>query len=373
MTTGFTWHEYYAWHDTGHAVISTRPGLFMQPEEHVESPESKRRFRDLLDVTGLLDQLTRVPARYATEDEIGRFHTPDYIKTIRELSAAGGGNAGESTWFGAGGYEIAKLSAGGVLASVEAVMAGTVRNAYALVRPPGHHAERDLGRGFCIFSNVALAAMHAKAEFGLERVAIVDFDVHHGNGTQQAFYDDPSVLFISLHQSRLFPRDSGRVEEVGEGRGRGANINIPLPMGSGWGAYFAAFERIVLPSLRAFRPQLILVSSGFDASSYDPLGRMALSSHTYRRFTKDLMTVADEVCDGRLVMAHEGGYSSAYVPFCGLAVLEQMSGITTACVDPFGDRIDAWDYQELQAHQGAAIIAVESAIRAAKPELLAVR
>ncbi len=370
MSTGFTWHEYYAWHDTGNAVISLQPGPWLQPEGHVESPESKRRMRNLIDVAGLLDQVTAVPARYASEEEVLRFHTRPYMDSIKEMSGACGGNAGESTWFGPGSYEIALLSAGGVLACVDAVMAGTVSNAYALVRPPGHHAERDRGRGFCIFSNIALAGMHARAAHGLERVAIVDFDVHHGNGTQQAFYEDPSVLFISLHQSHLYPANSGGVEECGEGAGKGTTINIPLPMGSGRGAYFAAFDRIVIPALRAFRPEIVLVSSGFDASSYDPLGRMALSSNSYRHFTKELMTLADEICGGRLVMAHEGGYSSAYVPFCGLAVVEEMAGIRTAAQDPFGDRIDAWDYQDIQAHQGAAIMAAESVIRATNPSLL---
>ena len=261
MSTGFLWHEKYMWHDTGSGATPD-----VEPDEHFENADTKRRMKNLLDLSGLTDQLVRLDPRMATEDELRRFHTDDYINSIRELSDHLGGMAGPGTPFGKGSYEIAKLAAGGTIVATEAVLSGQVNNSYALVRPPGHHAERDLGRGFCIFGNVALAAMHAQDIWQIERIATIDWDVHHGNGTQQAFYDDPNVLTISIHQDGLFPKDSGTVEERGANNGQNYNINIPLPAGSGHGAYSAAIERVVVPAVQSFRPQLILVPCGFDAS-----------------------------------------------------------------------------------------------------------
>jgi acetoin utilization deacetylase AcuC-like enzyme len=188
----------------------------------------------------------------------------------------------------------------------------------------------------------------------------VDWDVHHGNGTQKAFWTDATVLTISSHQNNYYPPDSGHVYEIGEGEGEGACINIPLPPGSGVGAYVAAYERIVAPALRAFKPELIIVASGLDASAMDPLARMMMTSAGYRRLTRLLMDVADDVCDGRLVIEHEGGYSSAYVPFCGLAVVEELSGITSGVEDPFLPIFEGIGEQELQPHQEVAIAAAEA-------------
>ena len=204
------------------------------------------------------------------------------------------------------------------------MLRGDVDNVYALVRPPGHHAERDRGRGFCIFGNPALAAMHAREQRDVARVAIVDWDVHHGNGTEHAFYGDPTVLTISLHQDNLYPADSGRVEDNGVGAGEGCNLNVPLPPGSGNGAYAAAVERVVVPALRTFRPEIILVACGFDASMLDPFAIMMLDSRGFARMTQIVLDLAAEICDGRLAMIHEGGYSSAYVPFCGAAAIEEL-------------------------------------------------
>ena len=356
MATGWIFHELYLWHDTGTYAAVFPPSLTIEPGEHAENPATKRRFRNLLEVSGLLDQLTTLKPRPATEAEVARFHTADYIRDIKAISAnVKGGDAGELTPFGQGGYDIALLAAGGTITAVDAVLAGKVRNAYALVRPPGHHAIRDKGMGFCIFGNVAIAIMHAKAVHKVGKVATVDWDVHHGNGTQQAFYEDPSVLTISIHQDRLFPSNSGGVEEIGAGAGEGYNINIPMPPGSGVGAYLAAFECVVLPALRKFRPELIVVPSGFDAGGTDPLGRMMVHSDGYRRMARLLMQVADEVCDGRLVLSHEGGYSATNVPYCGLAVMEELAGIRTAVADPWLPHMERWGGQDLQPHQTAAI------------------
>jgi acetoin utilization deacetylase AcuC-like enzyme len=188
----------------------------------------------------------------------------------------------------------------------------------------------------------------------VSRVVTIDWDVHHGNGTQQAFYEDPNVLTISLHQNGLYPPDSGHIADRGAGPGEGSNINIPLPAGSGRGAYEAAFERIIGPAVRNFGPDLILVPSGFDASVLDPLGRMMLTAEAYRGLTKTLMQIADDTCNGRLVLSHEGGYSKHYVPFCGIATVEALSGIRTEVSDTFVN----WENlpgQDLESHQEAVI------------------
>ena len=354
-TTGFLMHELYLWHDTGSAALWYPSGLKAQPGEHAENAETKRRFRNLLDVAGLHEKLIHIKPRPATREEILRVHTPDYVDGIAAMSAGRGGDAGEATPFGHGGYEIALLAAGGVIAMVDAVVEGTVDNGYALVRPPGHHAEPDIGRGFCIFGNIGVAIHHARHVHGVERAAVVDWDVHHGNGTERIFYEDPNVLSISIHQDNWYPADSGHLHRTGEGAGKGYNINVPLPPGSGRDAYVQTFERVVAPALRRFKPQLIVVASGFDASIYDPLGRMMVTSSTYRELTRIMLDLADELTAGKLVLSHEGGYSAAYVPYCGLAVMEELSGLTTDVDDMFAPFIDVCGGHGLYAHQDDAI------------------
>ncbi|KAM3571781.1 hypothetical protein VYU27_006185 [Nannochloropsis oceanica] len=359
-TTGYVWHERYMWHHGGKYAWNE----WIQPTRHFESPESKRRLHNLLDASGLLEKLVRIPPRLATVEEITRFHTAEYVAKIQRLSAEYGGEAGDFATFGKGSYDIARLAVGGVLEAVDAVIEGrreggeegeVITNAYCLVRPPGHHAERDRGMGFCLFNNVALGALHAVAKHGLKRVAIVDYDVHHGNGTQQAFYKDPSVLFISIHQDSNYPAGTGYVEERGQEGGEGFTINIPLPPGSGSEAYYQAFDRVVLPAVRAFAPELLLVSSGYDAGFLDPLATMMLSSEHFRVLGQKMNGVAAEVCGGKIVYAHEGGYSDLYVPFCGHAVIEEMSGVKTEVKDCMLTDINHWGYHELQQHQDAVI------------------
>jgi acetoin utilization deacetylase AcuC-like enzyme len=355
MATGFVFHELYMWHNTGNWAQVFPPGLTIEPGEHAENPQTKRRFRNLLEVSGLLDHLVAIKPRYASEDEIARFHTREHIANIKAMSAGSGGDAGALTPFGNGSFEIALLSAGGVMEAFDAVIGGRVASAYALVRPPGHHATASTGMGFCIFANVAVAIMHARAAHKLGRIATVDWDVHHGNGTQSAFYSDPTTLTISLHQENLFPIDSGGIEQNGKGAGTGYNVNIPLPPGCGDGAYVAAFERVVLPALYKFKPELIVVPSGLDASGVDPLGRMMVSSEGFRRMTKLLIKAAGDLCGGRLVMSHEGGYSAMHAPYCGLAIVEEMSGIRTGVEDPWAPHMAKWGQQALQPHQAQAI------------------
>jgi acetoin utilization deacetylase AcuC-like enzyme len=331
------WHERFAWHDTGTYAGLVPAGGMVQPYLHFESPESKARMASLVEVSGIADHLDRLPLQAAGDDDLLRVHTAEHVERLRaESLTKHGGDAGdEFSPFGPGSFEIAQLAAGGTIAAIEAVLSGRNRNAYALVRPPGHHAIRETGMGFCMLANIPIGVQRARVENPDLRVAVVDFDVHHGNGTQAIYYDDPNTLTISLHQDRLFPVTSGMVDERGEGDGFGYCINVPLHAGSGNGTYLAAFEQVVVPALRAFRPDLIVVACGFDAASMDPLGSMTVTTVGYSGMARMLVEVADEVCGGRLVMSHEGGYSPVYVPYCGLVVLEAMSGVDTGIVDPF--------------------------------------
>jgi acetoin utilization deacetylase AcuC-like enzyme len=322
----------------------------VEPGPHAESPERVRRMYALVEVSGAEEQLVRLRPREATDEELQRFHTGGYVERVRGLSEAGFGDAGEYAPVGPSSYEIAALAAGGCLVAVDAVLEGAVENAFALVRPPGHHALADRGMGGCIFGNTALAALHARAAHGVSRVAVVDWDAHHGNGTQAAFRDDPDVLTISLHQADCFPPGSGRIGEQAV-----ANVNLPLPPGSGTGAFAAAFERVVVPALDRHEPELVLIASGFDSSAWDPHARLMLHSAAYRELTRALLGVADRHAGGRLIVIHEGGYAPGYTPFCGLAVLEELSGISTGVEDPFLPIFTGYGYQELQPHQEAVI------------------
>ena len=355
MPTGLVCHELYMWHNTGGYAGIMPDGNPVQPDAHAEHPETKRRIRNLLEVSGLAESLVNIKPEPATLEQLMRFHTRDYLARIEELSNGQGGDAGGFTIVGRGSYEIALLSTGGVIAATEAVLRGDVDNAYALVRPPGHHALADSALGFCIFANGPLAGMHALEEHQLDKIAYVDWDVHHGNSQQVAFYENPRALTISMHQDNCFPPDSGHLHQNGEGEGAGCNINIPLPAGSGVGAYEAAFDQVVIPALEKFGPQLIIVSCGFDAGAYDPLGRMMMHSEGYRVLTRKIMETADQLCDGKLVMCHEGGYNPHTVPFFGLAVLEQLSGVSTGVEDPFLPILSGLGGQELQPHQQAVI------------------
>src|SRR5215470_1317419 len=348
MKTGFIWDERFAWFHTG---LDRRPGPFYQPMFALDTRETKERIRELLVASGLIDKLVSIPAKMAEDADLLRCHTPEYIAKVRAISDEGGGDVGEGAWIGPNSFDIVRLAAGACAVAVEAVLDGTVDNIYAMARPAGHHATRDVGRGFCIFSNIPIAIRRAQALQKVRRVAVFDWDVHHGNGTQDAFYDDPSVLTISIHQAGNYPPGSGTLEQTGEGRGRGFNINVPLPPGSGHGAYLETMRRVVLPALHAFRPELIVVASGLDANAMDPLARMMCYSETYREMTQMLKRAAAGLCGGKLVMCHEGGYSAVYVPWCGLAVIEELSDIATGFKDPSLERFAGWPYQEVQPHQ----------------------
>lgn len=359
--TGWAWHEAFNWHNTGNGSGFFPPGGFVQPYHAFDSPETKGRFAALVEVSGFSAELARIPVTEVSDVEILRVHTPEYLERLNDLDRTGG-DAGENAEFGPHGLSIARLAAGAVGNAVRAVLSGEVHNAYALVRPAGHHAEPDRGRGFCILANTSIGAHIARAEFGLKRIAVVDWDVHHGNGTQSVFWDDPDVLTISLHQDGLYPLDSGRRDESGGPGARGAALNVPLPAGTGDGGYVHAIEEVVLPALDRFRPELIIVGSGMDAAATDPLGRMVVTSDGFRRMSRLVIDAAERLCGGRVVFAHEGGYSAHYVPFCGMAVLEELTGVDSGVADPYLAFFASYPQRGLEEWQREAVHAAAEAV-----------
>ena len=350
------------WHDAGLYFGPHEGNPWVEPIENLENAQGKRRIKNLLDASGLTEYLIAVDFKPASETDVLKVHTHEYLEYVRKISNAGGGNLARrlgATRIGPGGLDLALLAAGGTIGAVKVVLDGKVNNAYALVRPPGHHAEPGEAMGFCVFSNAAMAAMYALVERSLDRVALVDWDVHHGNGTQAIFWEDPRALVISIHQDNCFPPGSGRVEQNGAGDGVGTVINIPLPPGSGEAAYLAAFDRVVLPALNIYRPQLIIVPCGFDAGFHDPLGRMMLTSESFRQLAARIQSAAAELCDGKLVLTHEGGYAPHTVPFHCLAVLEQLSEIRTEVVDPYDHVAESAAKQKLLPHQEQAVARAE--------------
>lgn len=366
MKTGLVWDERFMWYDFGSYTRLFNTSPYIQPGTAVESPESKRRIVNLLAVAGLLSKLDIIEPQPASRKDLLRVHSEEYVDRVEKISAENGGDAGAMAPVPKFGYDLARLAVGGTMAGIEAVLTGRVKNAYVLTRPPGHHAERDYGMGLCIFANVAIAVKAAQAKHNLKRVAILDWDAHHGNGYESAFIDDPSVLTISIHQD-LAIVGRGGVEDNGTGAGEGFNINIPLPPASGTGTYLAAFDRVVAPALTRFQPELIVVASGLDAASNDPTARMLLKPESYRLLTERIMKIADEVCDGRLVMSHEGGYDATLAPFCALSIFEQMSGIKPGIPEggnPFTAASGGGSqYDKLQPHQHVYIESAEALLK----------
>ncbi|GAB1362244.1 class II histone deacetylase [Rhodobacter sp.] len=339
MTTAFFWDERCFWHGGGNYALTLPVGGFVQPLPAglPENPETKRRLKNLAEVSGLWREMRTGSAEAASQEDLARVHPASYLQAFKATSDAGGGELGLRTPFGPGGYEIAALSAGLAVQALRAVLAGEVANAYALSRPPGHHCLPDWPNGFCLLANIAIAIHAARAEGRAARFAVVDWDVHHGNGTEAIFLDDPDVLTISLHQEANYPLDTGAADVRGAA---GSNINIPLPPGTGHKGYLAAMDRIVLPALHGFRPDVIVVACGYDASAFDPLGRMLATAETFRLMTARVKQAAADLCAGRLVLVHEGGYSEVHVPFCGHAVLEELTGSAIRAADPMARTLE---------------------------------
>lgn len=275
-------------------------------------PEQPARFAAVingLQASGLSAQMHPLPSRPATIDELAFVHTGQYIDlAMREVSEGRTELSTGDTPINAHSASAARLATGSALAAVDAVFARQVRNAFCVVRPPGHHASADRGMGFCLFNSVAVAARYAQTKHGAERVLIIDWDVHHGNGTQDIFYRDGSVFFFSTHQSPWYP-GTGSAAEKGEGPGEGKTINCPLPAGSGSAKIFSAFREQLLPAAKSFRPDLILISAGFDSRVGDPLGQFLLTDADFRTLTDMVTDLAAQQCGGRVVSVLEGGYS----------------------------------------------------------------
>jgi acetoin utilization deacetylase AcuC-like enzyme len=318
MPIGFVYDPVYQRHDVaGHPENGTRLEAIMR---HLEQ-------------TGLLAELVEVAPRPASVEELRLVHDDRHITQIREAAPYVVRWLDPDTYVTPDSYQAALYAAGGSLAAVEAVMAGTISGALALVRPPGHHATPWQAMGFCLFNNVALAARYALEKYGLGRVAVIDFDVHHGNGTQTAFIEDPRVLYLSLHESPFYP-GTGEANEVGQGAAAGTNVNIPLPAGCGDGEYLAVFQQVVVPVVTRFRPEFIFVSAGYDAHWADPLAMMLVSTDGFSRMVTVIRDLAGDLCDGRLVGCLEGGYDLRALAASVKATFDVWLG--NDVVDPLG-------------------------------------
>lgn len=310
MSLGLIYHEDYHRHETG---------------SHPERKERLDAILGFLAKQNYYPSVTRISPRPATVEEILSVHDQPYMDTVRALAAHGGGWLDADTYVSPASFDVALLAAGGVLTALEAVMAGKVNSAFALVRPPGHHAEPNRGMGFCLFNNIAICGEQAKRKYGLTRILIVDWDVHHGNGTQFIFYRDPGVLFFSVHQRPLYP-GTGATNEVGWGEGKGYTVNAPLPPTCGDKVYDLVFQEILVPIADQYKPELVLVSAGFDAHFADPIGNMRLTAAGYARLCQHVVAIADKWAGGRMIFSLEGGYSlKALGPAVG-AVLAVLSG-----------------------------------------------
>jgi acetoin utilization deacetylase AcuC-like enzyme len=278
------------------------------PRGHPERPERLVAVGEA--IAERAGSLTRLAARPAEDDEILRVHGPGLLARVAEATRRAPAHLDPDTYVSPRSLEVARLAAGATLDLARVVARGSARGGLAAVRPPGHHAEAGRSMGFCLFNNVAIAARALQAEEHVERILIVDWDVHHGNGTQEVFEDDPSVLYFSAHQWPYYP-GTGDFGEIGRGRGEGATVNVPLPAGCGDDEWIGVFQRVLVPVAHDFRPELILVSCGFDAHADDPLASMDVSERGYHALASIVRTLADSLCEGRVAFVLEGGYASS--------------------------------------------------------------
>lgn len=332
------WHPAALDYDTGEGFFEAPPQPFLSPERHPESRERIAAIYSVLTKGPLAPLLDWHDGREATRAEMERYHTAAHLDALQAAS-----NGPEPTWFGPstpffpGSWRPVACAAGATLEALDAVLSGRARKAYALVRPPGHHAARAQADGYCFVNNLAVAVETAIAD-GLARIAVIDWDVHHGNGTQTGFYDRDDVLTISLHMPHGSWGDThpetGLADEVGTGRGLGYNINLPMPFGAGDAGYEYAMRHVVRPAVEAFRPDLIVLAAGQDANQFDPNGRQCLTMkgfHTMGGIVRDL---AEKVCGGRMLITQEGGYQASYAAFCTHAALAGVIGAPIALPDP---------------------------------------
>jgi acetoin utilization deacetylase AcuC-like enzyme len=288
--------------------IVYHPDFFIHDNPaHPEKKERLQAILSLLRTENLLERLEQLAPQPATVEELARVHTPEHIAHIENLCRQGRPQVDADTYLVPQSYEVGLMSAGAALTAMRAVLRGKLDVCFSLGRPPGHHAEPHRAMGFCLFNNMAVAARHAQLEFGLKRILIVDWDVHHGNSTQKVFYHEPDVLFVSVHQDPAFP-GTGHLHETGAGEGAGYNVNIPLPPGCGDPEYSRVFAEIIRPLADRFRPELVMVSAGQDTYHQDPLAAMRLSFRGFAQQARHIREIADTYAEGRVVLTLEGGY-----------------------------------------------------------------
>ncbi|HXE14316.1 MAG TPA: histone deacetylase [Bryobacteraceae bacterium] len=293
---------------------------------HPEQPARVSAIFNQLRERETLQQLQQITARMATEDELALAHDRGYIELVRrEVASEREELSTGDTVISPHSFEAAKLAAGSICAAVDAVFAGEIDNAFCLARPPGHHAEHNRGMGFCLFNNVAVGARYAQKRYGAERVLIADWDVHHGNGTQEIFYRDPSVFFFSTHQSPWYP-GTGAANETGNGPGAGLTSNCPLPAGSGRKEIVGAFRELLLPALHKFQPDLVLISAGFDSRIGDPLGGFTLEDEDFADLTRLMVDAAATSAHDRVISVLEGGYNLKGLASAANAHVEALLG-----------------------------------------------
>lgn len=302
--------------------------LFLEHDTGPYHPECKERLisiGDGLKTYHFADHLLRLKVRAASEQELHLIHPLSHIARVQKSAGKSFTQFDSDTVAGARSYEVALGAVGSILEMVDALFSDQIQNGFAFVRPPGHHAEPERAMGFCLFSNIAIAAAYALQKFKIARVLVIDFDVHHGNGTQAAFYDRKDVLYISTHQFPLYP-GTGDFSEIGSGSGKGFTLNFPLPAGTDDSTYNLIFQQIIDPVGQAYKPDLILVSAGFDAYTEDPLAGMDVSPKGFAGIAKCILNLADKVCQGKVIFALEGGYHLAGLQHCVMVVLNELTG-----------------------------------------------
>jgi acetoin utilization deacetylase AcuC-like enzyme len=316
---GLVYDPIYLKHDTG---------------AHVENSSRLVETVALLEKSKLMGKLVPIAPRAAILEELSLAHSQSHISRIRGSSARGGGWLDGDTYASPASYDVAIQAVGGVLNGLDAVMRAEINHAFALVRPPGHHATADEAMGFCLFNNIAIAAEYAKRKHNLDRILIADFDVHHGNGTQEIFYSDPKVLYFSTHEYPWYP-GSGSIHENGSGDGKGFTVNVPLPAYCGDNEFLRAYKEILVPVAKRFQPQLILVSAGYDPHWADQLSMMQLTCSGFAGIVSIIKELADELCQGKLLLSLEGGYHLEALSHSIKATLEVLLGNTPGD-DPLG-------------------------------------
>jgi len=310
--TGVVWDERFVRHEMGFS--------------HPESPKRLLAIKEVLDGDSVGKELVHLKPRAATIDELAYIHDKTYIESVKATAGEGGYTyLDPDTLACAHTWEAALFAAGGTIVLVDEVMKGNLKNAFAFVRPPGHHSEKNAAMGFCFFNNIAIGAEYAKRHHNLEKIAIIDFDVHHGNGTQHSFYDREDVFFISVHRSPFYP-GSGSANETGEGKGKGTTLNIPLEYGADDDVYKMVFDKHIVPAVLEFGPQFILVSAGYDAHDSDPLGGMRMTTEGFRWIAQTIGDLAEECCGGKVLYVLEGGYDLKALRDSVEATLEEMVG-----------------------------------------------